>query len=434
MAGKKYVRWLYSELPGLVDRGLLEDKHAAALRQHYGKVDAAGGKNLSLVVFSIIGSLLIGAGVITLFAHNWSELTRPARTFLAIAPLLAAQLAGFMVLARNKGVAMREGVSTFISLLFAGAVAIVGQTYHIGGDLGGFLLTCSVCIIPLSFIFDAAMPAVLYMAAVTGWVGYQRANDGNVYFFWLLFLPVLARFFMMALRGRYAGRTVLLGWIMAICLPIATGLIQRYNIGGSWIVMFTSVFGLMYLVAGRWFYAAESMWASPFRAIGSAGIMILAFMLTYDFAWDDVNYLYRWNNFDSVNAFMFLLPLSIAAALTVPLVRERRYLEAATGALPVLVALSFFLLIWVRFEGLAMLFFNFYILVLSIARIAAGLKKDSIAKLNGGMMMLGLLIILRFIDADIGFLVKGIVFILLGAGFLAANLVVLRRRKGEVAK
>lgn len=433
MAGKKYIRWLYSELPGLVDQGVIGEKQADSLKQHYGEAEAVGGRSVALVVFSILGSLLIGAGVITLFAHNWSQLTRPARTFVAIAPLLIAQFAGFYALRRSKGVAMREGTATFISLLFAGAVAIVGQTYHIGGDLGGFLLTCAVFIIPLSFILDTAMPAVLYMLAITGWVGYQRANDGHVYLFWLLFVPVLIRFIMMAAAGRYTGRTALLGWVMAICLPIAAGLIQQYEIGGSWIVMFTSVFGLMYLVSVKWFDSAESIWSAPFRAIGSVGMVIFAFILTYDFAWDDVNYLYRWNHFSSANALMFMLPLALVVVMIVPLVRGRRYLEAGTGAMPLLAALSFFSLILLEFEGAAMLLFNVYILVLSIARIVKGLKTESISKLNGGMMMLGLLIILRFIDAHIGFLAKGIVFILLGVGFLTVNLVVLRRKK-EVMK
>ena len=80
-----------------------------------------------------------------------------------------------------------------------------------------------------------------------------------------------------------------------------------------------------------------------------------------------------------------------------------------------------------------MVIFNVYLLVLSITKIASGLKRESIGSLNGGMLMLGLLIMLRFIDSDMEFLAKGITFILLGAGFLAVNVMMLRKKK-EVTK
>jgi len=46
--------------------------------------------------------------------------------------------------------------------------------------------------------------------------------------------------------------------------------------------------------------------------------------------------------------------------------------------------------------------------------------------------MLAALIILRFFDSDLGFVVRGLAFITVGIGFLVTN-VVLIRRKGAVA-
>ena len=42
--------------------------------------------------------------------------------------------------------------------------------------------------------------------------------------------------------------------------------------GGSWLVAFAAVFSLMYLAARTWFSEAESIWSSPFKAVGGAGI------------------------------------------------------------------------------------------------------------------------------------------------------------------
>lgn len=431
MAGKKYIRWLYDELPGLIEKGILGEKQADALKEHYGAVPKVGGRKVALVVFSSIGSLLIGSGVIMLLAHNWSQLTRPARTFLALAPLLAAQVYGVHVMRRKKGVAAREGAATFISLLFASAVAIVGQTYHIGGDLGGFLLTCSIFIIPLAFVMDTVMPAALYMAAITGWLGYERFHDGTIHLFWLLLVPVIIRYIKMTKDGLFDGRTALLGWVMAVCLPIAAGLVMEYSMDGAWIVTFSAIFSMMYLAAKTWFDDAESVWSSPFQVIGSAGITVLAFLFTYDLLWDEAmpRYWWGWKDFHMVDSLLLLIPVAGSLLLAVPLVRSRRFIEAGTGAMGLLAAVAFLAVLSTDAAVIGMLVFNVYILTVSIGRIVSGLKREKVGALNSGMFMLGLLIMLRFIDSDFGFLAKGIVFILLGTGFLVVNVKVLGKKK-----
>jgi dipeptide/tripeptide permease len=61
-----------------------------------------------------------------------------------------------------------------------------------------------------------------------------------------------------------------------------------------------------------------------------------------------------------------------------------------------------------------------------------GLREDRLGLVNGGMLMLAGLIITRFFDSDLGFVVRGLAFIVVGVGFLAANMVLIRR-KGAVA-
>jgi hypothetical protein len=44
------------------------------------------------------------------------------------------------------------------------------------------------------------------------------------------------------------------------------------------------------------------------------------------------------------------------------------------------------------------------------------------------MLLLSAAIVIRFFDADIGFVARGVAFIALGLGFLAVNLLLLRRK------
>jgi len=80
--------------------------------------------------------------------------------------------------------------------------------------------------------------------------------------------------------------------------------------------------------------------------------------------------------------------------------------------------------------------FNLYLFVLGVYTISSGVRRGELGMTNGGMGILALLFIVRFFDSDLGFVVRGIAFILIGSGFLFANLVMARRfrnRKGELS-
>jgi hypothetical protein len=75
---------------------------------------------------------------------------------------------------------------------------------------------------------------------------------------------------------------------------------------------------------------------------------------------------------------------------------------------------------------------NFYVLALGLSTLIYGIRRGLIGTINGGMGILSVLIVLRFFDVDFSFLVKGVVFILMGTGFLITNLILVRRTRQEV--
>ena len=154
MKNARQVRWLYDELPELTAIGVVDGETAAKIRRHYGELSQVPGSKIALTVFTILGSLLVGVGIILLLAHNWENLSRAVRVVLSFLPLLAAQAIAFHV--RRKPAPFRgalEGAGLFLSLAIAASIALVGQTYHIYGDLGNFLLTWGLLILPLIYLF-----------------------------------------------------------------------------------------------------------------------------------------------------------------------------------------------------------------------------------------------------------------------------------------
>ena len=74
---------------------------------------------------------------------------RAARTVVSLAPLLVAQaLACWIVATQRKSRAWQEGVGTFMTMSVAASIALIGQTYHIPGNMSSFLLTWMVLTVP----------------------------------------------------------------------------------------------------------------------------------------------------------------------------------------------------------------------------------------------------------------------------------------------
>jgi len=434
--GKRHVRWLYAQLPELVSKGILTDAAADGLRAHYGDAGEPSGRRVALLICSILGSLLIGSGIILLLAHNWEALSRPMRTVIAVAPLVAAQaLAIWGEATGRRGVAWREGVGLFLCLAVAASIALVGQTYHIPGNLGSFLLTWSILLLPVIYLLHATAPCLVFLACITWWAGYAQNTGHHAVAFWPLFACAVPHVWLSARRGLYSPRSSLLGWAVSLCLCAATGITLEKVLPGLWIVIYSALFGILYLAGGYWFSTAPGGWQKPYHLVGSGGIAVLALIFTYKWPWEDVGwrffrYTYRYHAeaawFDYLAA--VALPV-IAIALMVTAVRRRQAGRLLYGMMPLMSMGGFIWCAVGRTEALPMILFNAYLFVLGIGTIAQGIRSSRLAVVNGGMVVLTGLIVARFFDGGIGTIARAVAFIVIGAGFLTTNLVLGRKTK-----
>ena len=436
---KRYLRWLYDELPDLVTRSVITADVANKIRGHYGEIEGGTGRRMALTVCSIIGALLIGAGIILLLAHNWENLSRPIRTVLALAPLAVCQTLAFWVLWKEKeSAAWREGIGVAITLCVAAAIALVGQTYHVPGDMGHFLLVWMLLILPVIYLLGSVVPSLIYFAGVTSWAGYQQSENGYAILFWPLVALTLPYLWMEARRNRYSHRSVILGWGLSLCLCVGTGIAMEKALPGLWTVVYSSLFPVLYLTGWYWFGDAPSASQRPFRTVGALGTTILAFLFTFEFAWSDIG----WHHYHAVSRYhryaawvdyglAALLPV-LAIGLLVMAFRRRDRSHLLFGLLPVVGVVGYAMAAWADTELPAMLLCDLYVFILGLSTVIAGIRQPRIGTVNAGMLILGALIVARFFDADLSFMMRGVAFIVLGVGFLVTNLVLMKRAKGGV--
>ena len=435
---QKQIRWLLGELPTLLDEGVIDGRTAERLRLRYESA-AGAGRNWALTVFGILGGTLVGLGIILLLAHNWADMSRLMRTALAFAPLAVSQiLAGWILLAGKDSPAWREGVGAFWMLSIGAAIALVAQTYHIPGDAGRFALTWMLLALPVVYLLNASAPALAYLAGMTFWAIDAQTGGGQALLFWplaALILPHVAA----ASRGNvHAARTAALHWGLSIALCVAVGVTLEKVLPGLWIIVYGALFAIFYLAGEYWFDEAPSFWQKPFQTVGATGAVVLAFLLTYDWPWNEIGWRhYRHDLLQHDIAALLdyglaaLLPVA-AIVLLAGSVRRRKPGAIFIGALPILATVGYALTAQTDRESAAMALFNLYAFAVGVGLLVRGFRARRIGTVNAGLLVVFALILLRFFDEDLGFAVRGVVFVLLGLAFLAVNLV-LARRKGAAS-
>jgi uncharacterized membrane protein len=431
MNRKSGIRWLFSELPDLVSGGVIDPAGAGRIRSHYGEPEARNAVKTALVIFSILGALLIGGGVILLLAHNWDDLGRGVRAVLSFLPLLAAQsLALWAAWSGRRSAAWREGTGTSLMLAIGSSIALVSQTYHISGEPADFVLTWMLLGLPLVYLLDASAPAAIYWAGITNWAGIQWAGGTQPILYVLLMALAVPHFVLASRENRYAPRPALLGWVLVICLTVGTAFSLTRHTEELWILAYSGVFGVMFLAGSLWFGQGSSAWQSPFRTGGAIGATFLAWLFTFHGVWGHGSYWHT--DLTGPNLWDGAYLLVLAAALVwlwAKSLMRKAYGFLLLGAMPALAAICYFVSRNSGYEVISAALFNLYLFGLGLLTVISALRQRKMAQMNLGLLVLSALLLTRFFDSDLSFLFRGVAFIVVGAGFLAANMMMARRVK-----
>ena len=161
---------LVNQINELQEAGVITPETALDISNYYDSKQGESSGRM-MVVFSVIGSLLVGLGLILLFAHNWDAMGKTAKTIVAIAPLLLTQIiGGFVILKKPESLGWREGIGSLIFICIGLSISLVGQIYNISGDMPAFLRTWMLLALPLLFLLRSSMVGFLITGGITWYV------------------------------------------------------------------------------------------------------------------------------------------------------------------------------------------------------------------------------------------------------------------------
>ena len=141
------------------------------------------------------------------------------------------------------------------------------------------------------YIFKAVIPCLIYFAGITGWAGSAQYDGGHSLMFWALYAAAIPHIWLTFRKDRFSIPSGILGW--GLCLQAAfVGVTLERVMPGLWIVVYAGLFSTLYLAGAYWFDDAPSGWQKPMQIVGATGVVILTFMLSYEWAWECVGWRY----------------------------------------------------------------------------------------------------------------------------------------------
>lgn len=424
---------LQKDLTELVKAKVISEDTAAKIRQYYEK-DSATPVNRLFIVFGILGAILVGLGIILIIAHNWDELSRVVKTVFAFLPLLLGQLlCSYVLLRKKESSSWIESASTFLFFAVGSSISLVSQIYHIPGDISSFMVSWMLLCLPLVYLMRSSVVSLLYLVGITYYAcktGYWSRPVEESYLYWLLLLGILPYYYLLIKSRPRSNFTIFHNWLLPISVIISLGIVADTQENLMFVAYF-SLFGLLYLIGNLIFFQGQKLRNNGYRVLGSLGSIILLLALSFDVFWEEL----RRKPIELSEAllsaeFITATLISLLAGILLLWQIRRHGLKGFKPMAPIFILfiITFFI---GNYSSIAVVLINLYTFVFGILIIREGARLDHFGVLNYGLLVLTALIICRFFDTDLSFVVRGILFVSIGIGFFLTNYWMLRKRKAN---
>lgn len=440
---KKFLQKLLKEIPGFEAKGILDPVSASRLRDFCSAEAARADGQTFSVLFSVLGALLIASGIALIFAKNWDFLPRTVKSVLAFLPLMAGQaLLVKKILEKDISRAWREGLGAYLPMAFAACLGLIGQIYHLPSDIQSFYWICLIATGPLIYLLQSMTASAFYFFFLISWALMSQKDGGSAFWFWPLMAGVLPFYLKLVKEEAVSNQRAIFSWLLALALTVGTGISLEKSLPGLWTAVYAALFAAIYSMGLLQTAKEEGFLRNPFRLFGGAGLIILCFMFAQNWVWRETGWLYYRDGrgYQALAGYVDYVMLAVFFGTAIFFFKKTKNIAQVNLPEKLFILFPFVVLIMYAFEGyfpglwLPVICFNFYLLGISIGLMVEGIRLERQSILNFGMLIFLSHFVSRFFDWDMSFLVRGIVFLVLGSGFLSANLwMAKKKRMGEKA-
>ncbi|MDR2151441.1 MAG: DUF2157 domain-containing protein [Helicobacteraceae bacterium] len=418
---KTPIDWLENEVSEWAREQIISAESAAKILARY--QNDAPKTNWATAIFAAFGATLIALGIISLFAFNWEELTRGAKGIVALLLLTLAQsIAIYAKLKKPQSAAHAEGASLFLLLAFTGALAIVAQTYHLGGNAIDFTKVVIALTLPLIYIFNSKGASAILFIAIAALIC-VLADGGEPQALGWIYMAAWFPWYVLRLiyrRDSHATQAFNLLFMFGALAIMNAELAEYIHGAAAWI--YQSLFFAAFWLASALAYPNHTgFFKRPAEEIAKLAIALMLLTASVDGA-------FYWWGYGDDREYQIAPVFYLASALYFALfgffvvkLRERLW-ELIVPIAP----LIFYAALSAEMDKRMIWFFSFACLIGGAAFIFGGVRRLNTTLAYQGIVWLAALFAIRFFDSDLGFIEKGVGFIVVGIAFLATNVLIRR--------
>lgn len=441
MASEKFRRQLRQESEQWWNEGLIDAQLYGKLadRYEFEEIESHARGQFTTILISL-GGILLGLGVITFVAANWTVWSREVKVILLMVTFFAINTIGFYLWRSpaKDGLQKLGAALLLLGGLTVGAnISLVSQMFHQTGELYQLCLVWGLAVWLMAL--SLAMPALSILSLLLVGFGYLRGtldainvSDLSIYHLAIVHMPLLSLVLFLPLAHRSRSRfTFGLGALLF-------GL--SFFINQAAIASWKLEVAIVLPAALLWAYSAQSprKWVEPsFQAIARnialVWLAVIFYILSFN-GWNSISAipeLFRLSwavhvivDFVICSSVAIWLWLKLSRRLTNFSLTQERSLNTGVIAIMILLA-GGSLYIHLNLTPLVVigpLLFNILFFIMSIAAIRDGLALGSRRSFWSGMVLLIVGIMTRTLEYNTGLITKAIVFAVCGVGVILAGL------------
>jgi uncharacterized membrane protein len=436
---RKEIGWLWAESKQWVERGLISEEQASKIRGLY--PDPKAGLPWSTIVFSGLGGVIAGLGIILLIAYNWHALHRFTKLGIIFFGMVALHSAGLRLFLRSSHWRQfGEALCLLGSMLFGAGIWLVAQIYHIQEHFPDGFLLWGLGALALAW----AMPSIAQGLLAVAILGIWGCSEGWGFDQAIHWAPALLLAGGGLLAWRLRSVLLLIATIAAFVLALSANVTAvEGDLVFRVLLTCSTVFAAAALLAER--SSAFPKSARVWEFFGWAGFLICLYLLTFPDITED---LLGWRRTEApgpnlVRALYRWLPLVFTGAiwgLVAWQARTGRQKSDEAGSLDLeswllpLTAVLCQVLATARFtenKWFVAGVFNLVFLAIVTAWMARGGRQGLLQPMVLGSVLLVALATARFFDLFESLATRGLIFLLVGA-VLGAEGVLFRRARRKV--
>lgn len=405
---KKDYKFLDERLIELVDNDIISREQYTNAKQYYN--NKKDNKSIS-TIFGAIGVFLMALSIITIFAINWGDISKGIKVIISFIPLVITSGMLYIYMIKNDK-KMQLYTSIFAPVGIIATNSLISQVFHIQTEIYELILTSLIMFLPIAFILRNYVSIIVYGGGtiIYAFAVIDSAVSENIALLriFLIALPLIIYNIKNYMSDRKDGKNTIM-WIINISLVtlfIFYKEIFRPDV-------FLIYLYMIYFITQTLFDKENIL--NRILSVLFIGYLIIScttpFMVSYA---EEIEF-----GFDTIF-------ITILTAIFIYLSKSYK------NAKEYFIFLFIFFLQYTRMDSdVLFVFINIIVVALGVYKIIIGNQQNSYKEIKNGVSLILLLILFRFVNSDISFMGKSIMFLIAGISFMIGSNIIKKRIGGE---